>query len=199
MPRSPRTALLNRSWTCASRTPREDVQLVVIDDLPGRAPLQARLSPPYSPEQAGLLAKAAVADTLRAVDATPRARRAASDGPSLYLRTETPQISAALLGESAAMLRRFDAVLGPTTGDGWWAFGFREPDRAISLGVAPWSVTDLGALTLLALRLGLRVAMLPVLQEVSTPADAYAVAERCGPGSRFAAALSALQRPPAGC
>jgi uncharacterized protein len=194
MTRSPQSALLNRAWTCdPHRGHRPGVQFVVVDDLPGEARLRTRLSPPYSRQQAGLLADAAIADTLRAVDAMPAAHRAAGTGPSLFIRTETPQVSTDLLADSAALLRRFDAVLGPTTGDGWWAFGFREPDLAVGLGVAPWSMADLGSLTLMALRLGLRVAMLPVLQEVNSAADAHAVAERCAPASRFAAALASLR------
>jgi glycosyltransferase A (GT-A) superfamily protein (DUF2064 family) len=207
-----RTALLNRAWTCdprgrgcsapsvgpgagGSTAPgrrRPGVQFVVVDDLPGQAHLRSRLSPPYSIEQAGLLADAAIADTLRAVDATPAARRVAADGPSLFVRTETPQVSASLLDRCAATLGEFDAVLGPTTGDTWWAFGLRAPDMSTDLGVAMWSMTDVASLTLLALRLGLRVAMLPVLQTVHTAADAHAVAERCPPGSRFAAAVAGL-------
>jgi glycosyltransferase A (GT-A) superfamily protein (DUF2064 family) len=194
MTRSPQTSLLNRAWTCdPHRGRRPGVHLVVVDDLPGQARLRTRLSPPYSHQQAGLLADAAADDTLRAVAAMPAAHRRAGMGPSLFVRTETPQVSTDLLADSAALLRRFDAVLGPTTGDGWWAFGFREPDLAVGLGAAPWSMADLGSLTLMALRLGLRVAMLPVLQEVNTAADAHAVAERCPPASRFAAALASLR------
>jgi glycosyltransferase A (GT-A) superfamily protein (DUF2064 family) len=194
MTRSPQTALLNRAWTCdPHRGRRPGVQLVVVDGLPGAARLGTRLSPPYSVQQAGLLADAAVADTLRAVDAMPAAHRCPSTGPSLFIRTETPQVSADLLADSAALLRRFDAVLGPTTGDGWWAFGFAEPDLAVGLGAAPWSMADVGSLLLMTLRLGLRVAMLPMLQEVNTAADAHAVAERCAPESSFAAALASLR------
>jgi uncharacterized protein len=194
MTRSPQTALLNRAWTCdPHRGHRPGVQLVVVDDLPGVARLRMRLSPPYSSRQAGLLADAAVADTLRAVDAMPAAHRCPGTGPSLFVRTETPQVSTDLLAGSAVLLRRFDAVLGPTTGDGWWAFGFAEPDLAVGLGAAPWSMPDLGSLALMTLRLGLRVAMLPVLRELNTAADAYAVAERCAPASRFAAALASLR------
>jgi glycosyltransferase A (GT-A) superfamily protein (DUF2064 family) len=187
-----RTALLNRAWTCDPRRRRPGVQFVVVDDLPGQVQLRTRLSPPYSVEQARLLADAALADTLRAVDATPAARRAGPDGPSMFVRTETPQVNAHLLDQCAATLGQFDAVLGPTTGDAWWAFGLRVPDMSTDLGVALWSMTDVASLTLMALRLGLRVAMLPVLQTVHTPADAHAVAERCAPGSRFAAAVAQL-------
>jgi uncharacterized protein len=188
-----RTTLRNRAWTCDPGRRRPGVQFVVVDDLPGPAPgLRSRLSPPYSIEQAGLLADAAVADTLRAVDATPAARRPSADGPSLFVRTETPQVSASLLDDSAARLRQFDAVVGPTTGDAWWAFGLRVPDMSTDLGVALWSMTDVASLTLMALRLGLRVAMLPVLQTVHSAADARAVAGRCAPGSRFAAAMAGL-------
>src|ERR1700760_3061324 len=65
--RMPRT--LHRAWTCAPRS-SPGVQVVVIDDMPGSC-LRRRLSPPYSPAQADLLADAAVADTLRAVSDAP--------------------------------------------------------------------------------------------------------------------------------
>jgi glycosyltransferase A (GT-A) superfamily protein (DUF2064 family) len=163
--------------------------------------MRARLSPPYAPEQAARIANAAVVDTLRAVedirvgDASPGWAAVAGDldqafswpGPSLLVGVETPQLDPRLLVDSAALLSRFDAVVGPTTGDGWWAFGLRDP-----WPVMPVSLADTGSLTLAALRLGLRVAMLPALREINSAGDVLAVAELCPAGSRFAATAAAL-------
>jgi glycosyltransferase A (GT-A) superfamily protein (DUF2064 family) len=82
-------------------------------------------------------------------------------GPYLLVDPEAP---ADLLTRAGSLLSRFDAVLGPTTGNGWWAFGLREPAYAALVDPATTALADAGALALAALRLGLRVAMLPVLE-----------------------------------
>jgi len=175
---------ITRAWQC--EPPR--VQLVVVTDW-----LEARLSPPYSPAEAARIAAAAVADTVHAVEATPVAQRVAEalrgNGPGLLVRTSTPQVNADLLADAAARLGQFDAVLGPTEDGGWWAFGLREPDGAAGLA----SLAEAGSLALAALRLGLRVAMLPTLQQVSTAADACEVAAQCRPGGSFATAVGEAQ------
>lgn len=203
-----------RAWQCDPRRGRmpapPSVQLVVVTAGADTAPLRTRLSPPYSPEQAAFLANAAVTDTLRAVEAMPAGLRVPgwatvtgglgeafadarlSGGPSLLVSTEIPQVCPDLLTESAARLRTFDAVLGPTTGGGWWAFGVRHPGHAAELAAMPGLLTDTASLTLAALRLGLRVAMLCTLQEMTSGADAHAVARGCPPGSSFAAAVARL-------
>jgi glycosyltransferase A (GT-A) superfamily protein (DUF2064 family) len=194
-----------RSWQCGPRRGRyailPTVQLVVVAE----SRLATRLSPPYSSGQAAVLADAALSDTCQAVVAMPGAHRSPVTGrldqafaetrlftgPSLLVGTETPQVSPGLLAESVALLGKFDAVLGPTTGDGWWAFGLREPaDPAMP------TPADTGSLVLAMLRLGMRVAMLPTLQQTNTVADAHAVAAGCQPGSRFAATVARLR--PAG-
>jgi len=192
-----------RAWQCDPHRGRylspPTVQLVVVAE----SRFATRLSPPYSPGQAAVLADAALSDTCRAVAGVPGAHRSLLtgrleqacaetrrfDGPSLLVGTETPQVSPGLLAESAALLGEFDAVLGPTTGDGWWAFGLREPAQ---LAIPETT----GSLVLAMLRLGLRVAMLPTLQETNTVADVHAVAAECQPGSRFAATVASLR--PAG-
>jgi hypothetical protein len=183
-----------RAWQCPAAP---SAQLVVLAELPGAEPLERRLSPPYSPEQAALLADAAVSDTLQALgelptlvsDTVARAYRLLS-GPSLLIGTETPQLSAGLLAEAAGQLGGFDAVLGPTTGPGWWAFGVRDPEMVGKLMPA---LRDTSGLALAALRSGLRVAMLPTLRAVHDVQDAHVVAETCGPGSRFAATVTRMQ------
>lgn len=185
-----------RIWQCRPLAGPVDAQLVVLAELPGERPLEERLSPPYAPGPAALLADAAVADTLAALGGLPsfatgtagQAFRLLS-GPSLLIGTQTPQVHAGLLADSAARLGTFDAVLGPTTGDGWWAFGLRDPGL---LGTLMPALPDTGALALALLRLGLRVAMLPTLRALDTAADVPPVAGSCRPGSHFAATAAGL-------
>ncbi len=184
---------------------------VVVTELPGPARLRARLTPPYSAEQAALLADAARADTLRSVEAMTgsgpvapgRATVAASPqdalvggrlrrAPSLLVGTATPQVSPALLERSTALLDDFDAVLGPTASGGWWAFGLRQPAYAVALSSMPEILADTGSLALAVLRLGVRVAMLPTLTDVTGVHDAHDVARLCPAGSEFAAAMARL-------
>ncbi|MEU7908085.1 DUF2064 domain-containing protein [Actinoplanes sp. NPDC049118] len=172
---------------------------VGVELVTGLAGPADRLRPQYSCEQATTLASAAAADTIRAVRAVPCRARAAvplewafagtrrRSGPALLVSTEVPQLSPDLLSGAIGLLGDFDAVLGPTTGDGWWAFGLREPAHAV-LGAS----TGLGSLTVAALRLGLRVAMLPTLHGLSTGADVRPVAAHCPAGSLFAAAVARL-------
>ena len=110
-------------------------------------------------------------------------------GPSLLIGTQTPQVSVDLLDAATARLSAFDAVLGPTTGAGWWAFGVRDPEALRPLLPA---LADTAGLALAALRLGLRVGMLPTLRAVETVADVAAVAGSCRAGSRFAATAARL-------
>ena len=79
--------------------------------------------------------------------------------PFLMIAADTPELTPQLLGDAYELLRSFDAVIGPTSDGGWYAFGVREPGRGADLN----TLTDSGELTLAALRRGLRVALLPVL------------------------------------
>jgi glycosyltransferase A (GT-A) superfamily protein (DUF2064 family) len=100
-------------------------------------------------------------------------------GPALLVGAGTPPLSPALLDQAGALLERFDAVVGPTSGTGWWAFGLREPRHAIALSQSSalgqpgaGSVPDtLAGLALAMLRLGLHVAMLPPLTAVEAAQD----------------------------
>ena len=99
--------------------------------------------------------------------AGPADRLADLPGPALLVGAGAPPISPALLDRAGVLLERFDAVVGPTGGTGWWAFGLRDPRHATLLG--PTSVPDtLAGLALAMLRLGLHVAMLPPLIPAET-------------------------------
>ncbi len=114
--------------------------------------------------------------------------------PVVLIGMDTPQVTAALLTHATAALERYDAVFGPATDGGFWLLGLREPDPALLRGV-PMSRSDTGRMQLARLiGAGLRVAMLPALTDVDTPADVERVARRAPYGSRFASAVRAHAR-----
>ena len=118
----------------------------------------------------------------------------AGPGPVLQIGMDTPQVSSALLADSAGRLAApgVDAVLGPAHDGGWWGLGVRTPELARALIEVPTSRRDTGELTLSALRaLGARVELLEPLSDVDEPADAAVVAALV-PGSRFAVAVAAV-------
>jgi uncharacterized protein len=113
---------------------------------------------------------------------------------SLLIGMDTPQLGPALLTDAARRLAAgtVDAVLGLAEDGGWWALGLRDPRHGEALRGVPMSTPHTGAATLAVLRArGLSVAALPVLRDVDTAADAWAVAARCARGSRFARAVAA--------
>jgi hypothetical protein len=170
-----------RYWQCdpqRSRVTLPSVKVELID-------FSARPGPPYSPEQATLISEAAASDTMLTVAA---ARAHLRGGTSLFLGTATPQVTVDMLIEASGLLDRFDAVIGPTTADGWWALGLRDPRLAGRLRI----FGDAGSVALAALRYDLQVAMLPPLRAVDSADDARAVAQLCRPGSRFAATMAGL-------
>lgn len=77
----------------------------------------------------------------------------------LMFTVQTPDLTPDLLRDAYDLLRNFDVVIGGTTDGGWYALGLREPAHAESLDTQ----ADSAGLTLAALRLGLRVALLPTL------------------------------------
>ena len=191
--------------------------LLVLAKAPVAGRVKTRLCPPCTPEQAARVAAAALADTIGAVssaralsrtlvvdgvhpvpggwqsrpqrgrDLAERLADAFTDGPSLLVGMDTPQLTARLLDAATDDLGRADAVLGPATDGGWWALGLRDPAHAAVLRRIPTSTATTGADTLTALRrLGLRVVLLPELSDMDTAADADLVAAQCPPGSRFA-------------
>jgi len=88
-------------------------------------------------------------------------------------------------------------VLGLATDGGWWALGLVDPRNGGVLADVPMSRPDTGERTLAVLRdAGLRVAMLPILSDVDTMADARRVAEQV-PGSAFSQAVRQVGTEPA--
>jgi rSAM/selenodomain-associated transferase 1 len=113
-------------------------------------------------------------------------------GSALVIGMDTPQVSAALLDESARCLSDgVDAVFGPAADGGFWALGLREPDPRLLLDV-PMSLPHTGRAQYERLRAhGLRVATLPALRDVDRFADAHVVAA-AAPHGRFAQALARM-------
>jgi glycosyltransferase A (GT-A) superfamily protein (DUF2064 family) len=180
--------------------------------VPGR--VKTRLCPPWTLEQAAMVAAAALNDTLETVGAgvlvvdgdhpapagwdriaqrgdqlPSRLANAFADagaGPVVLIGMDTPQVTCILLAHAAARLADADAVLGQAEDGGWWALGLRDPAHAEVLRAIPTSLSDTGARTLRALHdSGLRVSSLPVLRDVDTVADARAVADLCPADSQF--------------
>jgi uncharacterized protein len=114
-------------------------------------------------------------------------------GPALLIGMDTPQVTPALLSESARRLAVADAVLGLALDGGFWALGLRRPDASLIVGV-PMSVAHTGRRQRERLRAAaLNVGMLSALRDVDRIEDARAVAARV-PGGRFARALEAIER-----
>jgi rSAM/selenodomain-associated transferase 1 len=117
--------------------------------------------------------------------------------PVVLIGMDTPQVTPALLEAALRPLAdgTADAVFGPAADGGFWLLGLRRPDPSLVLGV-PMSTAATGVTQVARLAwAGLRIHWLPLLRDVDTAADAYAVAAEA-PGSRFAAALAALPAPP---
>jgi uncharacterized protein len=105
---------------------------------------------------------------------------------------DTPQLTRELILHAEDLLgsRGVDAVLGLAADGGWWGLGLRDPADARVLDGVPMSTPRTGADTLAALQnRGLTVARLPVLRDVDTVSDAWAVAAQCQPSSLFATAV----------
>jgi glycosyltransferase A (GT-A) superfamily protein (DUF2064 family) len=135
----------------------------------------------------------AFADRLASAHADARAL--IGTGPAiLQVGMDTPQLTPALLRASLRTAATSDAVLGPAEDGGWWALAVREPAWAEALRTVAMSRPDTGERTLAALQaVGADVAMLPIVRDVDTWADARAVAT-LAPGAEFAAAVAAVVR-----
>ncbi|HXY64670.1 MAG TPA: DUF2064 domain-containing protein [Mycobacterium sp.] len=120
--------------------------------------------------------------------ANAHADAASVDGhPVLQIGMDTPQVTAALLGDCGRRLVESSAVLGLANDGGWWALGVHTPALADCLRDVPMSQPDTGALTLKTLRgNGVDVALLDELADFDIADDVAPVREACRPGSRFA-------------
>lgn len=54
----------------------------------------------------------------------------APPGPVMFIGTDAPDVSAALLREATRLLSRHDAVFGPAEDGGFWLFGMNKGPRA---------------------------------------------------------------------
>ncbi len=207
-----------------------ETQVIVIAEAPVAGLVKTGLTPPLRPEEAALVAEAALADTLDVVAATPTARRvialdgapgawlpggfavigqrgggpderlaaafadayAAAPLPMVLIGTDTPQVTADIIGDAVASLEsgEADAVFGPASNGGFWLLGLRRPDRSLLAGV-PMSRPDAGRVLLERLAGdGLRVALAPRLTAAGTFDAAEQVANQI-PASRFAVTFTA--------
>lgn len=117
--------------------------------------------------------------------------------PVLQIGMDTPQLTPAQLDAAVHRLTLSDAVLGPAIDGGWWALGLQNPRHAAVLGTVPMSTALTGHHTIEALRKqGLRLAPLPLLQDVDEWSDALAVAASTpGAGSAWAVDVNVTSRP----
>ncbi|WP_420000612.1 TIGR04282 family arsenosugar biosynthesis glycosyltransferase [Streptomyces boninensis] len=119
------------------------------------------------------------------------------DGPALLVGMDTPQLTRASLAPAlrADAWRHTDAYYGPAADGGFWALGMARPDGDLVRGV-PMSTAHTGAAQRARLTAaGLRVADLPPLRDVDTPADVAEVAPLCAPDASFRREATRL-RPP---
>jgi glycosyltransferase A (GT-A) superfamily protein (DUF2064 family) len=99
---------------------------------------------------------------------------------SVLVGMDTPQLTAARLDALVDGLHDGDAVLGPAEDGGWWGLALRDPSHGTALRDVPMSTSDTAQWTVKALReRGARVGFGPVLRDVDTAADAWAVAAGC--------------------
>ena len=175
------TAMLDDTLAAVRRCSAAGRVLVLDDDTRSRLTDGFRVLPQRGRGQAARLA-AAFDDAY-----------AASGRPALLIGMDTPQVTSRLLDGCIERLEApgVDAVLGLARDGGWWAMGLRRPDASVLEGV-PMSSSQTGRVQRAKLdALGLRYALLPVLGDVDTIEDAYAVAGEA-PESAFARALGRL-------
>lgn len=114
-------------------------------------------------------------------------------GPAFLVGMDTPQLAPDALTAAVRALCEpgTDAVLGPSLDGGYWGVGLRRPLRQAFVGV-PMSVAHTCAAQAQRFAaLGLRTAAQPVLRDVDSIEDAFAVAAQIRT-SRFARAVALL-------
>jgi rSAM/selenodomain-associated transferase 1 len=170
-------AALSDTLAAATRTRRAARRVLVLDGAPGAWLPRGFAVVPQRGD--GLAARLAAAFQ-------------AAGGPAFLVGMDTPQVTPELLDEGLGALEHADASFGASLDGGYWGIGLRRADVE-AFGGVPMSEASTGAAQRLRLAaLGLRTAVLPPLRDVDTIADARAVAAEA-PGSRFAAALAAIE------
>jgi len=202
------------------------VLVMAKEPVPGQ--VKTRLCPPLSPDEAAMVAEAALADTLAAVSACAAERRVVAlvgkpgpwlppgtdviaqrgatfgerlanawadvGGPGVQIGMDTPQVAPADLDPLLAVVRRpgRSAVLGPAEDGGWWVIGWDGARPSAVFDGVPMSTPATGRRQVERLRhLGLSVVVAPVLRDIDTIADLWAVATGA-PASETAAVARAL-------
>ncbi|WP_328421995.1 TIGR04282 family arsenosugar biosynthesis glycosyltransferase [Streptomyces sp. NBC_00443] len=194
--------------------------LLVIAKEPRPGRVKTRLTPPFTPEEAAVLAEAALVDTLDAVARTPARRRVlVLDGtPGPWVPPGFDVVRQCAGGLDERLAEAFAGCDGPALLIGMdtpqvtpelltvdWSgcdayFGLAEDGGFWALGMAepdparlrgvPMSTPRTGEVQRARLS-GLRVRDLPRLRDVDTASDAGLVAA-AAPGGRFATALAHL-------
>lgn len=119
---------------------------------------------------------------------------AAGSGPVVQIASDTPQITAALLGSAfVALDTGSPATIGPATDGGWWLLGLRDATDAAALRSVRMSTpqTAVDTLEALAARGLAGPQRLATLTDVDTVESAALVA-RAAPETRFARLASVL-------
>ena len=90
----------------------------------------------------------------------------------MFIGTDAPDISPALLLRAERLLPRNDAIFGPATDGGFWLFGLnKRPGLPPMFENVRWSGPHAMADLRKNLPPGFRVALLPTLQDVDTKED----------------------------
>ena len=95
----------------------------------------------------------------------------AAGHPAIVVGSDLPELDAAYVEDSAALLASHDVVIGPTEDGGYGLIGMKAPHAALFTGIA-WGTEQVYGQTRAKIdRLGLSVAELPTTWDVDTPAD----------------------------
>lgn len=115
---------------------------------------------------------------------------AATQGPTVQIGMDTPQVTAEHLHHAFAALDRTDAALGLAVDGGWWALALRNGTAGVFDDIV-MSSSDTGRQQWARLAaLGLTCQHLPMLDDIDSYADALTVAAAM-PGSRTAMVVTA--------
>lgn len=120
------------------------------------------------------------------------AHRDTGAGPVVQIGMDTPQVTAAMLLETAAATAHHEAVLGPAEDGGWWVLALRDARAAGPLAGVPMSTPTTYVDTRAALlAAGATVGATATLRDVDTAADAEHVAASA-PDGHFSRAWAAV-------